>query len=93
MNSKLLAFLQEHAYGKEHSVTSRTIQDAFKMRGSEVRDAVNKLRCSGFPVCSGPSGYYYARTQREIYNSVNQLLGRATAITAAAKGMMRCLTD
>lgn len=93
MNTQLLELLKEQAYGKEHSVTSRTLQDSFNLRGSEVREAINKLRCAGFPICSGPHGYYYARTQREIYNSVKQLMGRAAAINNAAKGMMRSLTN
>ena len=70
--------------GQESAASSRELEAAFHVKGTELRRAVNRLRCNGSPICSNATGYF-----SEIKATVAQLTGRISKISAAAKGLMK----
>ena len=65
------------------------MEAAFHVKGTELRRAVNRLRCDGHPICSDATGYFYAARQSEIGATVAQLTGRISKIAAATKGLLK----
>ena len=59
------------------------------VKGTELRRAVNRLRCDGHPICSDATGYFYAARQSEVRATVAQLTGRISKIAAATKGLLK----
>ncbi len=85
----LCEYLKEYRRGQENAASSRELEAAFHVQGTELRRAVNRLRCSGYPICSDATGYFYAARQSEIRATVAQLTGRISKIAAATKGLLK----
>ena len=60
INRALAEYLELYHKGEANAVTSRELECAFRMRGSELRREINALRGDGIPICSFDGGYYYA---------------------------------
>lgn len=93
INKILAEYLDQYHKGEANAVTSRELEYAFGMRGSELRRAVNALRVERIPICSFEGGYYYAATSEEIRRTALQLQSRVNKIAAAARGMIGALPD
>ena len=76
-----------------NAVTSRELECAFRMRGSELRREINALRGDGIPICSFDGGYYYAATEEELRRTIRQLRSRIKKIAFAERGLSRTLPD
>ena len=85
----LCAHLKQFPRGQESAASSNELEAAFHVKGTELRRAVNRLRCHGFPICSDATGYFYAKRPSEIKATVAQLTGRISKISAAAKGLLK----
>ena len=84
----ILVLLRDNHTGIENAVPSARIENIFDINGAAVRQAVNRLRCNGQPVCSDVNGYFYAKNANEINDTITQLLGRTKKITDAAQGLV-----
>ena len=71
------------------AASSKELEAAFHVGGTELRRAVNRLRCDGHPICSADAGYFYAARRLEVRATVAQLTGRISKIAAAAKGLLQ----
>lgn len=91
MDEKITEYLRLYCTGEARAVTSRILERTFDLRGVEIREAVNRQRCEGAPLCSCATGYFYAETEEEINRCIRQLLSRCQKIAAAARGMMKSL--
>lgn len=58
INKALAEYLDLYHKGEANAVTSRELECAFRMRGSELRREINALRGEGIPICSFDGGYY-----------------------------------
>ena len=58
INKDLAEYLELYHKGEANAVTSRKLECAFRMRGSELRREINALRGDGIPICSFDGGYY-----------------------------------
>lgn len=85
----LCAYLRKYHRGQECAASSKELEAAFHVKGTELRRAINRLRCGTYPICSDASGYFYAARQSEIRATVAQLTGRISKMDAAAKGLMK----
>ena len=85
----LCEYLKQYRRGQENAASSRELEAAFHVKGTELRRAVNRLRCSGYPICSDATGCFYAARQSEIRTTVAQLTGRISKIAAATKGLLK----
>ena len=59
INKALAEYLDLYHKGEANAVTSRELECAFRMRGSELRREINALRGDGIPICSFDGGYYH----------------------------------
>ena len=73
--------------GKSNAVTSKELEAAYGISGSEIRNVVNEYRCRGFPICSGNKGYYCAATMNELAQTIDHLNGRIKRIQEAKNGL------
>jgi len=85
---KVNRYLSRYHTGTNNAASSKTLEAAFHIRGSELRRIVNKLRCDGFPICSDKNGYYFAACESEIHATVAQLNSRISKISGAKDGML-----
>ena len=85
----LCEYLKQYRRGQESAASSKELEAAFHVKGTELRRAVNRLRCSGYPICSDATGYFYAARQSEIRATVAQLTGRISKIAAAKNGLLK----
>lgn len=88
-DNTLCEYLKKYHRGQESAVPSRELETAFHIKGRELRRAVNRLRCGGFPICSDETGYFYAARQSEVRATVAQLTGRIFRIAAAKNGLLK----
>ena len=72
INKALAEYLDLYHKGEANAVTSRELECAFRMRGSELRREINALRGDGIPICSFDGGYYYAATEEELPDGAPQ---------------------
>lgn len=70
INKALAEHLELYHKGEANAVTSRELECAFRMRGSELRREINALRGDGIPICSFDGGYYYAATEEELRRTI-----------------------
>lgn len=90
MDEKVLcAHLEKYHKGQENAASSRELEAAFQVKGTELRRAVNRLRCNGQLICSNETGYFYAARPAEVQATIAQLSGRITKIAAAKNGMLK----
>lgn len=89
----LCEYLKEYHRGQEQAVSSKELEAAFHIKGTELRRAVNRLRCAGKPICSDATGYFYALRQSEIRATVAQLTGRISKIAAAKTGLVKTFEE
>lgn len=88
IESSVCCFLRDNHTGRKNAASSKTLEAVFHVKGSEVRKIVNSLRCTGHPVCSDSTGYYYAATQDEVNATVAQLSSRIDKISSARDGLL-----
>ena len=89
IDKALCEYLKKYRREQESAASSKELEAAFHVKGTELRRAVNRLRCDGHPICSDATGYFYAARQSEIRATVAQLTGRISKIAAATKGLLR----
>ncbi len=89
IDKALCEYLKQYRRGQESAASSKELEAVFHVKGTELRRAVNRLRCDGHPICSDATGYFYAARQSEIRATVAQLTGRISKIAAATKGLLK----
>ena len=58
------------------------------LNGRTIRRIISSLRQDGNPICSSGRGYYFARTQDEINDTVSRLNGLVTGVSNARTGLL-----
>lgn len=89
IDKSLCEYLKKYRRGQGSAASSRELEAAFHVKGTELRRAVNRLRCNGYPICSDATGYFYAARESEIRATVAQLTGRISKIAAAKNGLLK----
>ena len=89
IDKALCEHLKKYHQGQESAASSRELEAAFHLKGTELRRVINRLRCNSSPICSDATGYFYAKRPSEIKATVAQLTGRISKISAAAKGLLK----
>ena len=89
IDKALCEYLKKYRRGQESAASSKELEAAFHVKGTELRRAVNRLRCDGWPICSDATGYFYAARQSEVRATIAQLTGRISKIAAAKNGLLK----
>ena len=72
IDEALCAYLKKYHKGQENAASSKELEAAFHVGGTELRRAVNRLRCDGHPICSADAGYFYVARRSEVRATVAQ---------------------
>jgi biotin operon repressor len=80
---------EQGAFGEEAALTGAGLAQALDITPPEVRALVNEARVAGKPIGSSRHGYFIIETSSELAATLSHLLGRADAITSAARGLVR----
>ena len=86
IDEALCAYPKKYHKGQENAASSKELEAAFHVGGTELRRAVNRLRCDGH---SADAGYFYVARRSEVRATAAQLTGRISKIAAAAKGLLQ----
>ena len=89
----IIEHLKEYHTGERNIVSSRELEVAFQIRGSELRTVINAERGKGFPICSTDKGYFYAETEEELQRTIRQLRSRIKKIAHAERGLTKALRE
>ena len=85
---EILEYLQQHHTGGDKAVCSKELERLFSLNGRSIRRIISSLRKDGNPVCSSGRGYYFARTQDEINDTVSRLNELVTGVSNARTGLL-----
>ena len=83
---QFIEHMQLFHLGKENCVTSKQL-GRFGT-GRDIRVLVNSLRTKHIPICSGPTGYYYAKTAEELDSTLKYLYSHARKVLDAYHGLV-----
>lgn len=89
MKLTILSYLVKNAKGLENVKTASEIQASIGVHPAKLREVVNTLRCEGYPIASGQRGYFYARSYRELRDTLDHMQGRVASINEAIVGLER----
>lgn len=93
MDEALVAFLKDYHTGESNSISSRELERIYGVRGTTIRQMVNRLRIKGVPICSCDVGYYYAETEEEVSRTIRQLRSRIAKIAEAERGLAQSIQN
>ena len=85
---ELLEHLKQNHTGRDKAVCSKELERLFSLNGRTIRRIISSLRQDGNPICSNGKGYYFARTQDEINETVSRLNGLVTGVSNARTGLL-----
>ena len=85
---KLCSFLQDLHRGERDAIHSCDLEDLYNITGPQLRYAINRLRSTGYPICSSDAGYFYANTQEEIESTIRRLNANVSAMSRARNGLL-----
>jgi hypothetical protein len=93
IQKELADYLLKYAHGLENATPSRIIEKKFNVTARDVRKIVNALRMSSVPICSGQTGYYYAKTKQEAKETACVLNAMSNSLIQAADGMVKFIKE
>ena len=85
---EICLYLKKHHTGQEKAVFSKELERLFSMNGRTIRRIISHLRQTGNPICSSSKGYYYARTQNEVNDTVSHLNELVTGVSNSRTALL-----
>jgi biotin operon repressor len=74
-------------YGRDRAVTIGTLTEQLGCSRRIVERAVEELRLSGAPICSGTDGVWLSTDARELYEQAERLRSRAIHVLLGARAL------
>lgn len=90
-DEQLLAYLKDSCSGRKNRVVGTELERTLHVSGTDLRKLVNQLRRKTHPIASDRSGYFYATTAGEVYDTIRQLKRMAAGLEAAINGLERSM--
>ena len=85
---EICMYLRENHTGQEKAVFSSELERHFSLNGRTIRRMISSLRKAGHPICSNCRGYYYAKTQDEVNDTVSHLNELVTGVSNTRTGLL-----
>ena len=85
---EICMYLKFEHTGQEKAVFSCELERLFSMNGRTIRRIISNLRQAGYPICSNCKGYYYAKTQNEVNDTVSRLNELVTGVSNSRTGLL-----
>ena len=76
---------------RKNPVSNKEISSQLHITEATVRHHINKARCSGIPICSCPSGYWYSEDKSDILETIDGLMHRTISVEKAISGLLTTL--
>lgn len=79
----------------ERPVTSKKLQNVLGTNDVTIRQSIGLLRDNGYPIGSGPKGFFLAKKPRELESTIDNLqeriavISRRRALLISAQNKMR----
>lgn len=93
MKNYLLKKLKRYHRGYLRAISSKELEVAFSVSGSQIRKMINALRSDGEPICSDENGYYYADNAKEVHRCINTFRNRINKMDKARQGLVNALEN
>ena len=90
-DEQLLAYLKGSCSGRKNCVSGTELERTLHVSGTDLRKLVNQLRRKTHPISSDRSGYFYATTAGEVYDTIRQLKQMVSGLEAAISGLERSM--
>ena len=90
-DEQLLAYLKGSCSGRKNRVGGTELERTLHVSGTDLRKLVNQLQRKTHPIASDRSGYFYATTAGEVYDTIRQLKRMAAGLEAAINGLERSM--
>ena len=90
---KMLAHLKEVCLGLSLAVSGRELEQALKIRDSDLRKMVNRMRKNGELIGSCQEGYFYIETFGEAQITLRHLEQMIRGLEATKQGLLRGMND
>lgn len=90
-DEQLLAYLKGSCSGRKNRVGGAALERTLHVSGTDLRKQVNQLRRKTHPIASDRSGYFYATTAGEVYDTICQLKRMVSGLEAAISGLERSM--
>lgn len=76
---------------KRNPITSKELEDFYRLSGSEIRAIIHALRLDGCPIASGSTGYYWAMSYSELLPTVEHITQRISSLSVLKKSLSKTL--
>ena len=86
-DEQLLAYLKVSCSGRKNRSSGTELERTLHVSGTDLRKLVNQLRRKTHPIASDRSGYFYATTAGEVYDTIRQLKRMVSGLEAAINGL------
>lgn len=90
-DEQLLAYLKDSCSGRKNRISGTGLERTLHVSGTDLRKQVNQLRRKTHPIASDRSGYFYATTAGEVYDTICQLKRMVSGLEAAISGLERSM--
>lgn len=87
----ICCFLMKHHRGPENVIQTRQLQSYFDLDTRSLRRIVHSLRCKGVPICSDGNGYYVAKIEDDLENTIAHLNSRIEKMADARNGLLKAV--
>jgi len=84
-------FLMKHHIGPERVIQSRQLESYFELNTRSLRRIIHSLRCKGVPICSDENGYYVAKIEDDLEQTIAHLNSRIEKIADARNGLLKAV--
>lgn len=81
-------YLKNNHTGQDKAVFSTELERLFSLNGRTVRRIISGLRQDGYPICSSCKGYYYAKTQNDVNETVSRLNELVIGVSNSRTGLL-----
>ena len=78
--SPYVVMLIQNTSTSDNPIKSKVIEQKYNLSGEIVREIVRNARRNGVPIASDSNGYFYAASQKELKETLDQLRNRAKSI-------------
>jgi hypothetical protein len=75
--------------GENNRITSTEISQLTNIKGSTIRQIVNKSRANFVPIASDADGYFMAETPEELDHTIAQINSRIHKMIQAREGLKK----
>lgn len=85
---EIYGYLNKNHTGSDKAVLSKELERLFSLNGRSLRRLISSLRQDGYPICSSCKGYYCAKSQNEINETISRLNELVTGVSNSRTGLL-----